>query len=525
MPEEVDECVQSILEDNPGMDESTAHAICKDMDNRGVLSTWLEAEPDESNTAALAEFRNPGEIRRVEEGSGVRYKRVMLLSPGMWTDAGSEQTVNYSADGIRASADNFIDMDVVREEVPDWPDLSNTDRARHLRELGDEVLADEAPINFLHGPSLYGAESLDGVGRIPTDSIIIDDQGQMFGDLVIDGDTPQSETTIDLMDEVLEAAQEPNERPPPVGPSVEIPADDVEMDDRGVAVLQEAWYSGFGVVFNPASRPVELGAQAAERAVAMQAADDAEAGSVVYRTAGGAETPDDGCGDSLIRRLRHRRRMPDPDDPNFDDMNDEELARTLEAMREDMAELERALQGESEMAEVFDLTVQYQQEGNDLQDPVSDFADFATQNSDLDSDDLQDVFDAYLQAVDADSLDATPVEALQGWLEEMGAAGDGGEGGEGGDGEDNGEEMSMEDLEQVKSVVGEVSEHLGDIKDMLTAAHEEREEQLEDLERRLAEIEDEPQPRSLADGKQDDFYSSENSDDGEATNHEDVLLT
>lgn len=284
MPEEIDNCVQSILDDNPDMDKSTAFAICQDMQNRGVLADYNEAGETKS-MRSLAEFREAGDIQRVEDGNTVVYKRVMLLSPGVWTDAGSEMTVDYSADGIRASAENFVDLESVQAAIPDWQRLNNEQRAQALANAGDDVLADAIPLNFLHGPSMYDAESLDDIGSIPTDSIIVDDSGRLYGDLHLSTDTAQGETAIDLMDEVLEAAQDPNAKTPPVGPSVEIPADRVDETDDAMLELQEAWISGVGIVFNPASRPVELGTQAQSRAIAMSAADSDTTGIVIRQLA------------------------------------------------------------------------------------------------------------------------------------------------------------------------------------------------------------------------------------------------
>lgn len=524
MPEQEDECVESILEDNPDMDESTARAVCKDMANRGVLADWLAAEPSEAaGPAALAQFRNPGDIQRVERGGDVVYKRVGLLGPGVWTDQGSGQTIDYTPDGIRASADNWVDIDAVVAAAPEWPQLSNPERVERLRELGDEVLTDEAPINFMHGPALYGAESLDAVGTIPMESIIVDDNGQLYGDLVLHGDTPQSETAIDLIDEVLEAATTAGVEPPPVGPSVEIPADMV-ADANGIKELQEAWFSAAGVVFNPASRNVELGAQAQQRAVAMTSADEeGEQTGVIYRSADG-----ESGGQTLKAALRQRWRMAtnstDGDLPDFDEMDDEELQRALETMREDMEELEQALQGDGSLAAVMDAVEAYAAEGEDLSAGADAFREWAAANAEIDEDVLDEVLATYLQSVDAEDLSETPVEALQSWLAEQ-ASGEEPEGGEGeGEGEGPEGELSVADLEQVKNVVGEVSEHLGDIKDLLTARESDRLEELENIERRLAEIEEEPNQRSLTGDPGDDEFYSGDGEGEESAEHEDVLL-
>lgn len=207
--------------------------------------------------------------------------------------------------------------------------------------------------------------------------------------------------------------------------------------------------------------------------------------------------------------------------PDFDELSDEELQRALETMREDMDELEQALQGDDEMAAVMDAVEAYAADGGDLSAGADEFRDWAAANTDLDEGLLDEVLMAYLESVDAEDLGETPVEALQAWLGDQ----VGGEepDGEGEGGEEIEAELSIEDLEAVKQVVGEVSEHLGDIKDLLTEREDEREESLEDLERRLAELEDEPNQRSLTgDQGGGEFYEGDG--EAEAAEHEDVLL-
>lgn len=510
LPEPVKDCEKSIREDNPDMDRSTAIAICRDMNQRGVLSDYLAAAPTDSrvNQRAMAEFRNPAEIRRVDEGTGVRYKRVMLLSPGTWADAGSEEFVDYNADAIRKSADNWVNLEAIRSEIPNWHDLTNERRAERLAEMNEHVMLQEsAPINFLHGPAMYGAETLDEIGEIPLDSIIVDDHGRLYADLVLDGDSPQSKTAIDLIDEVLEAAQAEVAEPPPVGPSVEIPADHVSVED-GTKSLEEAFFSAVGIVFGPASRPVELGEQAQERAVAMTGADTDNHG-VVLRDGHGNQEQDCENTDSTSKSVpRHRRGMQDFDPES---MNDEELAETLRTMQEDMGELRRVLQ---DLGVVQNIVEQAKNDGFDPSaSTVSELVEFINDNMDVDDDvmaELQDAADAYLETVDADSLDATSAEGMLDWVVQQSGAGDD-EDSEMGTHDDDDQEAMME-LEQVKEVVGEVAEHMGDIKDMLQERESEREESLDELERRLSELEGEPIERSLT-GQQDSGEFIDEDDD------------
>lgn len=200
--------------------------------------------PGTAELAALAEIRNPSSIARVEEDGGVRYSDVMLLAPGEWTDAGSGETVHYAGDAIRESADN-------------WENYA---------------------INLMHGPALHDATVLGEIGKVPPDSIAVDDADRLFGDLVLHGDSPASELGIELMDEALES----DGRQGIDGPSVEIVEDTTEYDpDRGRQRMTSMTFGGVGLVFDPASRDVDLANQIRERAVAMREHFDARPGAGV----------------------------------------------------------------------------------------------------------------------------------------------------------------------------------------------------------------------------------------------------
>jgi len=318
MPEKIEECVKSVLDENPGMDESDAYAICNAMDNKGQLADndkelqefgegdWVRWEfatgssrgqveqvnteepieitvegsdvrrvPEEDNPAYLitewddeqgeltnevvkkeseltdadepadfgrenAAFRlaaedniqNPDDIERVEEdGGAVRYTDIMLLAPGTWTDAASQQTIWYAPDAIKQSAANWSD-DVV---------------------------------NLLHDQN-----DVSEVGRVDADSVYADDDGRMYGDLVLSGESGASQYAVELMD----AALSDDEDSILGGPSVEITDDTTEWDDtRGLEKMVEMTFSGVGLVTEPASKPAAFDSQTRERAVALADAD------------------------------------------------------------------------------------------------------------------------------------------------------------------------------------------------------------------------------------------------------------
>lgn len=237
MPVEVDECVQSIMTDNPDMSEDTAHAICQDMKNRGVLADYLEAAP-EGSALAIHTLEEPGTITRTEEGDDrVRYEDVMLLSPGVWTDAASQQPIHYSERGIRNSHTN-------------WEDTT---------------------LNFLHEQE----DEIWQIGEVDDESAYVDDEGRLFADLVLD----TSKASGELADEALETALETGGKQGIEGPSVEITGHDYEFDrDAGVKELVEGTFRGaalvgVGISPGPASKTASFEHQTDERAVALQSSD------------------------------------------------------------------------------------------------------------------------------------------------------------------------------------------------------------------------------------------------------------
>lgn len=481
---DVESCARSIKEDRD-VDKSTAIAICQDMKNRGVLEAFLEADPqdEDAELAALAEFRNPGDIRRVDlDGDAVRYENVMLLAPGAWTDAGSRSTAIYSPEGIRASADNWVDP-----------------------ATGDAV--DEIEINLLHGPALHGAATLGDIGTIPASSITVDDSDRMYGDLEIHGESAASQLAVELMDEVLEAADDPGRETPPVGPSVEIVQEESEFDDAtGATRLTEMWFSGVGLVFNPASRPVEIEHQARERAIAM--ADEAgydHAGLVLHRD--DAEQ----SGETPLNTSRHAGGMTQSQRQRINKL---------------LGEMQRVLQEDGDIELVQTLVEQYRQDGGDMEASATEFVAWVEENSDVSEGDLQEVLEAYLADVGADSLEETPVQGLAEWAEEqMGNPEEDEEGEDGGDG------MSEEDLREAVDTIGNFASELESVKDMLSDYREDVDEQVSTLEdeieekdRRLQKLEDQP-VRQAQEHRDGESFLDEDGDEASATEHEDVMLT
>lgn len=314
MPEDVEACKMSIMEDNPEMDESMAYAICNDMENKGQLSPsgviekelsisekflqetpcWDgytmvgtkvengeivpncvpddEVENYEGEMKAMSKIRQHAsrtlqadEIKRVENAPGdptgsVRYKNVALLAPGEWTDSTSRTTYYYSPEGIRASVDNWADDNL------------------HLNHDGDQtILAD--------------------IGYIDTETARTDTEGKLVADIVFHGRTDQSRNAEELM----QLAMETDGARGIGGPSVEIvDTTDEWNEERGVFETTEMMFSGAGLVTRPASESVAFSEQL------TRAAAEAEDGKerVLMRKSMGEEEKESAMSD--IREMNSR---------------------------------------------------------------------------------------------------------------------------------------------------------------------------------------------------------------------------
>jgi hypothetical protein len=282
MPEPVEDCVQSVLEDNPDYSESRAYAICNAKQNQGELGLSDDASHDDLLAAAaeqdgecpqgkvkagdscvpveevsgvppsaldmsahriLASRALAGPIERQELPDGrVRYENVALIDEGVWRDAGSGQPTHYDPAELEIVEDNTLNI---------------------AHDAENEVSA---------------------VGRIDASSWEVED-GTGYADIVLDMDSPASE----YADENLQAALESEGEKGFGGPSIEIPADAYELErehgESGVPKLVDGEIHGAGLVMEPASKSTAFSHQVAERGVAMSA-DTTQDSIGVYLQAG-----------------------------------------------------------------------------------------------------------------------------------------------------------------------------------------------------------------------------------------------
>lgn len=438
---------------------------------------------------ATPRLKEPGRIERSEDAEpddAVRYESVMLLAPGEWTDSASRETVYYAPDAIKRSADNWQDNQV----------------------------------NLHHDPQNPTAN----VGHVDTDSVTVDDRGRLFADIVLHGRTAASEDAIGLFDLALESEGDQGIG----GPSVEIPDDVVEWDsDRGVQRMVEMAFSGLGLVMTPASKPVSIAEQTAQRGVAMSAATE--------------HGP-----------MRLMLREADADDATESthelDSMENDLQKRLDGVRGSLTEAARALQNPSDMA-LNALDEYLSADGTGEGDDLAAFESWADENlDDTLAAAVSEMVSAFDDAADAEGAtvadlrewaasatdDEAPddgeaeAEASEGELaDEDDDPDDDGDG----DGDGDREEAVMADAvtEEVVGTLESVAATVEDVAatveqqtaamneamervDSLGARLEDVEAANEEREKRLETLEDNPNPRTLTAGGSGDSDSEETSE-------------
>ncbi len=414
MPERIDDCVQSVLDSNPDMDESTAYAICHDMDNKGQLSEqtlnqapesfdppgWMLADDDpcwegftmvgmkeengemvpncvpddevpDANMAAprgmsltLSEIATQP-IKRQASGDEVRYSAVKILAAGVWTDSGSGESVWYSPRGLQ-----------------------------------NLTLTDGATLNIMHDSD----NEVSAAGRVENLQYS-ESERALFADLVIDTSTAAGE----YADANLQKTLETNGAKGFGGPSVEIPADGQEIrknSERGMKELTDGKIDGVGLVKNPASKPVSFPRQSASRGVALGE------GQSHYRL------------DSERTTMSEGNPMEDPDEAReildkygfdgLDEMTDEDVVEMVNDLMGDLAPPEEDLENQDpdedeDETPMDDMGEEMMEEWTAMKNRLDDLED-----------ELAQMRDAALTESDKEELAAADtVEAVEARLSEL----------------------------------------------------------------------------------------------------------
>jgi len=380
-------------------------------------------------------------IERVEEGeNAVRYRNLKLLSPGVWSDAGSQTATYYPPEGIAALEAHYND---------------------------DEH--DGPPVNIMHDLDMDTFEAHDAsvAGHIDPETLDTDDDGNLYGDFVLDTSTGAGQ----FADENLQSTLENEGTVGFGGPSVEIPAEGLQQEhdaQRDMPRVDGGLLSGVALVMDPASKSVNFAREAARRPVAMSASG--ESGKVLVHESVDMRTleaePDD------VRDALDRYGLGDV----IGDMDDEEMMDFADRLHDDIMDLlaesdDTALEyddkekddyedkekGEHEEEEEEEEDAEME-EGDDLETVMERVQNLSSR--------LEDVEDAVSQAMTAEDVDAE--------LED--AAGN-----------------KLADAESVKT---------------LTEAKDE-------LETRIAELEDQPaESKTLTDAQGGEDFDWSTADDG-----------
>jgi len=183
--------------------------------------------------------------RSVISDDTVAYKHMKLLAPGIWTDAGSKQAAYYSPEGIA-----------------------------NLQATYDESEYDGPPVNIMHDVDMQSGEANEPsiAGYVEPSSLDIDDDNNLYGDIILDTSTAAGA----YADENLQSALESEGRFGFGGPSVEIPARGLveEFDEkRGMPKIKAGLLSGLGLVMNPASKSVSFAREVARRGALLSGED------------------------------------------------------------------------------------------------------------------------------------------------------------------------------------------------------------------------------------------------------------
>lgn len=411
MPEEVEACVRSIMDDNPEMDEDRAYAICKDQAEKGNLEDGAELAtgcPDGEvdiggecvpieEVDAPAPLLNSTDsmhltlkslesepIERIEEGENtVRYTSVKLLSPGIWTDDGSKQATYYSPEGIA-----------------------------NLQASYDESEHEGPPLNIMHDLDMeeFEAHEASVAGHIDPDTLDTDDDDNLYADLVFDTSTGAGQ----FADENLKSTLENEGRVGFGGPSVEIPAEGLEQSydqARDMPRVDGGRLTGAAMVMDPASKTVNFAREAARRPIAMSSGKDAKA----FTLKDGGMSPGKTLGAEEAREILDNYGFE-----GLDEMSDEDVMEVAGDLHEDlMGELE----GDGEGQEMEDDESEEDEEDTEMQEDdempdgedeedADDMDALKNQVANL-SERLEDVEDAVSQAMSADEVESELQEAQQ----------------------------------------------------------------------------------------------------------------
>lgn len=447
MPERVEECVSSVMDDNPEYSKSRAYAICNAMQNKGELSGEYDENPDHdallqdaaengdcpdgqvrvgdrclpveevddvppsaldmSSPRILSIRQLAGPIERVENSDGsVTYKNLKILSRGVWTDASSKEPTEYIPKNLDIAEDNTV--------------------------------------NIMHDAD----NDVSAVGHIEADSANVEDH-DLYADVTLAMDSPASEYADENLQKTLETKGEKGFG----GPSVEIPGEGLELDYSGeYPKVSDGVINGLGFVKSPAAKTTAFSQQTRERSVAMSAEDGQEA-----------------------KAMYQKRTLMEPDDVR--DRLEQAGVDTSDMSDEDVVSMAESLHGD--LMDMMDADME-EYEDDEEEEEDADMADDENNEEGEDEEDMEEE-DAEMQD---DAVDVLEEQIDDLWGE-------------------------IEDMKEAMMSEAELSEALEDTREELADAETASElaEATEELDKRLSELEEEPEdPKTLADSGDGDEW-------------------
>ena len=414
MPGAVEDCVKSVMEENPDYSESRAYAICHAQQNRGELDLGDDPSDDDLYRAAIKAQDDPCwdgytmvGMKRGENGEPVPncvpdedvedanlaageqtcaegYRRVGdycvkeadtppssfdMSAPRVLAHrelAGSIERVEQSDGTVR-----YTDIKILSEGV--WTDSSSGEPTHYAPE--NLSVSEDNVVNIAHDDD----NEVSAVGQIDAESAYVED-GDLYADIVLHMDNAASE----YADENLTQTLETGGRKGFGGPSVEIPPEGLEISERGelgYPKTEAGTINGLGLVKNPASRPTSFDIQTANRQVALSASGGQTDKALVLEREGMT-------GRELMDAEEIREILNNYGFENLDDMSDEDVMEVAEDLHEDLM---GELTPEEEDAEMGDYGDNEDEEDDDEDMDMEDGDAMDVMNEQID--DLWDAID------------------------------------------------------------------------------------------------------------------------------------
>lgn len=411
MPEAVDSCVKSVMEDNPDYSEGRAYAICWAQQNEGNLaadqetvvnvavennlsaetansilaneSVDLEEDPcwegytmvgtkidengnevpdcvpdDDVPDADLADECPEGHTK--VNGECVPVEDTGNIPPTL-SDGAVFKLSELSTEPIKReelSENEVVYRNVKVLQSGTWTDSGSGETIWYSpRGIENLEVREDNEVNLMHD----GQNEVSAVGELANARA---DDGELFADIQIDTSNAAGEYADENMQQTLES----NGAKGFGGPSVEIDAEGQEIEynqERGLKELVKGKVSGLGLVANPASKPTAFARQTANRGVALSE------GQTTYTLEG--ETISMANAEE-IRETLDSAGLGD----TIDDMTDEEVMDFAENLHSDlMGDLEGdgGMDGDTEASDDIENGTHYGDKDDEEDEEDMDMAD------------------------------------------------------------------------------------------------------------------------------------------------------